>query len=154
MFGASARPVIRPRMGVVDHGKVFNSEHFDDVCRMLGINGRPGHGAHRHRQGHHREHLHDLKRRGKHGADGPLWSLNRLQDLLDEWIVQDRQQKPHAGLRRPSLPGLTISPNRMYATLVAAEGPRADAADSPPKPQAAAVQTADGDRQGRQDRQP
>src|SRR5690606_18372010 len=42
--------------------------------------------------------------------------------LLDQWIALDWQQKPHDGLRSPFLPGLTISPNRMYATLVAAEG--------------------------------
>ncbi|MEU2794680.1 hypothetical protein [Streptomyces sp. NPDC007100] len=41
MAGAAARPVIRPRMVVVDHGKIFNSEHFDDVCRMLDIKVRP-----------------------------------------------------------------------------------------------------------------
>jgi hypothetical protein len=64
----------------------------------------------------------DLARRGKHVEDGPLWSLNELQDLLEEWIALDWQQKPHSGLRSPFLPGLKVSPNRMYATLVAAEG--------------------------------
>ncbi|MGW1234247.1 Mu transposase C-terminal domain-containing protein [Streptomyces californicus] len=138
MAGAAARPVIRPRMVVVDHGKIFNSEHFDDVCRMLGINVRPARtrtatdkaviestfGAIKKRFSQHVTGYtgSDLARRGKHVAEGPLWSLNELQDLLDEWIALDWQQTPHDGLRSPFLPGITISPNRMYATLVAAEG--------------------------------
>jgi len=136
--GAAARPVIRPRIVVVDHGKIFNSEHFDDVCRMLGINVRPARtrtatdkaivestfGAIKKRFSQHVAGYtgSDLARRGKHVTDSPLWSLNDLQDLLDEWIALDWQQKPHDGLRSPFLPGVTISPNRMYATLVAAEG--------------------------------
>ncbi|WP_405559483.1 Mu transposase C-terminal domain-containing protein [Streptomyces sp. NBC_01180] len=138
MAGAAARPVIRPRMIVVDHGKVFNSEHFDDVCRMLGINVRPARtrtatdkaviestfGALKKRFSQYVAGYtgSDLARRGKHVMEGPLWSLNELQDLLDEWIALDWQQTPHDGLRSPFLPGITISPNRMYATLVAAEG--------------------------------
>ncbi|WP_309030233.1 Mu transposase C-terminal domain-containing protein [Streptomyces alfalfae] len=138
MAGAAARPVIRPRMIVVDHGKIFNSEHFDDVCRMLRIKVRPA----RERTATDKAVIEstfnaikrrfsqyvagytgsDLRRRGRHVTDGPLWSLNELQDLLNEWIALDWQQKPHDGLRSPFLPGLTISPNRMYATLVAAEG--------------------------------
>ncbi|MHB9856596.1 Mu transposase C-terminal domain-containing protein [Streptomyces krungchingensis] len=138
MAGAAARPVIRPRMVVVDHGKIFNSQHFDDVCRMLRIKVRPA----RERTATDKAIVEstfnaikrrfsqyvagytgsDLKRRGKHVSEGPLWNLNELQDLLDEWIALDWQQKPHDGLRSPFLPGLTISPNRMYATLVAAEG--------------------------------
>ncbi|MFF2367813.1 Mu transposase C-terminal domain-containing protein [Streptomyces sp. NPDC058122] len=138
MAGAAARPVIRPRMVVVDHGKIFNSEHFDDVCRMLRIKVRPARertatdkaivestfNAIKRRFSQHVAGYtgSDLKRRGKRVGEGPLWSLNELQDLLNEWIALDWQQKPHDGLRSPFLPGLTISPNRMYATLVAAEG--------------------------------
>ncbi|MEV4905739.1 Mu transposase C-terminal domain-containing protein [Streptomyces albidoflavus] len=138
MAGAAARPVIRPRTVVIDHGKIFNSEHFDDVCRMLRIDVQPA----RERTATDKAIIEstfnaikrrfsqyvigytgsDLARRGKHVEDGPLWSLNELQDLLDEWIALDWQQKPHPGLRSPFLPGLQVSPNRMYATLVAAEG--------------------------------
>lgn len=138
MEGAAARPVIRPRTIVVDHGKIFNSEHFDDVCAMLGINVSPARertatdkaiiestfGAIKkrfcqHVAGYTGE---NLAHRGKHVADGPLWTLNKLQDLLDQWIAVHWQQTPHEGLRNPFLPGMKISPNRMYATLVAAEG--------------------------------
>lgn len=138
MIGASARPVIRPKMIVVDHGKIFNSEHFVDVCTTLGISVRPARvrtptdkaiiestfGAIKklfcqYVAGYTST---DLERRGKRLRDGPLWNINELQDLLDEWIALHWQQKPHDGLRNPFLPGLTVSPNRMYATLVAAEG--------------------------------
>lgn len=138
MVGAAARPVIRPKMIVVDHGKIFNSEHFVDVCTTLGISVRPARVRTptdkaiiestfsaikklfcQHVAGYTST---SLERRGKHVTDRPLWSINELQDLLDEWIALHWQQRPHDGLRSPFLPGVTVSPNRMYATLVAAEG--------------------------------
>jgi transposase InsO family protein len=138
MIGAAARPVIRPKLVVVDHGKIFNSEHFVDACRTLKIAVR---GA-RVRTPTDKAIIEstfgaikklfcqyvagytgrDLEKRGKRILDGPLWSINELQDLLDEWIALRWQQTPHDGLRNPLLPGVKISPNRMYATLVAAEG--------------------------------
>ncbi|OPC76580.1 hypothetical protein B4N89_46310 [Embleya scabrispora] len=138
MIGAAARPVIRPKMIVVDHGKIFNSEHFVDVCTTLGISVRPARMRTptdkaivestfaaikklfcQHVAGYTGA---ELAKRGKHVTDGPLWSINEVQDLLDEWIALHWQQKPHEGLRSPFLPGVTVSPNRMYAALVAAEG--------------------------------
>lgn len=138
MVGAAARPVIRPKMVVVDHGKIFNSEHFTDVCTSLGISVRSA----RERTPTDKAIVEslfsaikklfcqyvagytgsDLARRGKHIHDGPLWSINELQELLDEWIALHWQQRPHDGLRNPFLPGIKVSPNQMYATLVAAEG--------------------------------
>ncbi len=138
MVGAAARPVIRPKMVVVDHGKIFKSEHFNDVCTTLGISVRSA----RERTPTDKAIVEslfsaikklfcqyvagytgsDLARRGKNIHDGPLWSINELQDLLDEWIALHWQQRPHDGLRNPFLPGMKISPNRMYATLVAMEG--------------------------------
>ncbi|MGI5473355.1 Mu transposase C-terminal domain-containing protein [Streptomyces sp. CA-132043] len=138
MAGAAARPVIRPKMVVVDHGKIFNSEHFTDVCTTLNISVRSA----RERTPTDKAIVEslfsaiknlfcqyvagytgsDLARRGKHLHDGPLWSINELQDLLDAWIALHWQQRPHDGLRNPFLPGMTVSPNRMYAALVAAEG--------------------------------
>lgn len=138
LVGAAARPVIRPKMVVVDHGKIFKSEHFNDVCTTLGISVRSA----RERTPTDKAIVEslfsaikklfcqyvagytgsDLARRGKHLHDGPLWSINELQDLLNVWIALHWQQRPHDGLRNPFLPGMTISPNRMYATLVAMEG--------------------------------
>jgi hypothetical protein len=138
LAGAAARPLIRPKMVVVDHGKVFTSEHFTDVCTALGISVRSA----RTRTPTDKAIVEslfsaikklfcqyvagytgsDLARRGKNLHDGPLWSINELQDLLDEWIALHWQQRPHDGLRNPFLPGMKVSPNQMYAALVAAEG--------------------------------
>ncbi|MED7947411.1 Mu transposase C-terminal domain-containing protein [Streptomyces sp. BE303] len=136
--GAAARPVIRPKMVVVDQGKIYQSEHFTDVCTSLGISVRSARdntaddkaiveatfsalkklfcqyvAAYTAR---------DLARRGKYVTDAPMWRLNELQDLLNEWIALHWQQHRHEGLRSPNLPALVLTPNQMYAALVACEG--------------------------------
>lgn len=138
MVGAAARPAIRPKMVVVDHGKIFHSEHFVDVCESLGISVRPA----RERTPTDKAIVEStfsaikkqfcqyvsgytgsgLGKRGKHVRQQPLWSINQLQDLLDEWIALRWQQTPHHGLRSPFLPGMVLTPNQMYAALVACEG--------------------------------
>jgi len=50
------------------------------------------------------------------------WTLPELQDLLDEWLLAGWQPRPHDGLRDPLLPRRALSPNEMYAALVAAAG--------------------------------
>ena len=45
-----------------------------------------------------------------------------MQDLLDEWLLAGWQPRPHDGLRDPLLPRRALSPNEMYAALVAAAG--------------------------------
>ena len=49
------------------------------------------------------------------------WTLPELQDLFDEWLLV-WQARPHDGLRDPLLPRRALSPNEMYAALVAAAG--------------------------------
>lgn len=138
MAGAAARPVIRPKMVVVDHGKIYRSEHFVDVCTSLRISVRPA----RERTPTDKAIIEStfsaikkmfcqyvsgytgsgLAKRGKLVAQQRLWSINELQDLLDEWIALRWQQTPHDGLRSPFLPGMKLTPNQMYAVLVAMEG--------------------------------
>ena len=50
------------------------------------------------------------------------WTLPELQDLLDEWLLAGWQPRPHDALRDPLLPRRALSPNEMYAALVAAAG--------------------------------
>ena len=45
-----------------------------------------------------------------------------MQDLLDEWLLAGWQPRPHDALRDPLLPRRALSPNEMYAALVAAAG--------------------------------
>ncbi|SLJ76258.1 DDE-type integrase/transposase/recombinase [Mycobacteroides abscessus] len=50
------------------------------------------------------------------------WTLPELQDLLDEWLLAGWQTRPHDALRDPLAPRRMLSPNEMYAALVAAAG--------------------------------
>lgn len=138
MVGAAARPVIRPKMVVVDQGNIYQSEHFTDVCTSLKISVRSA----RDRTADDKAVIEstfsaikklfcqyvagytarDLSRRGKFVTDGVMWRLNELQDLLNEWIALGWQQHRHEGLRDPHLPGVVLTPNQMYAALVACEG--------------------------------
>ena len=135
---AAARPVIVPETIVCDHGKVFVSNNFRASCRFLGINFQPA------REGTPTDKPHiekmlgsvatlfaqfvagytgsNTERRGRKVADGPLWSMLALQELLDEWLISAWQNRPHDGLRDPASPGRAFSPNEKYAALVEAAG--------------------------------
>ena len=45
----------------------------------------------------------------------------QLQDLLDEWLVH-YHHRPHEGLRHPTLPKKALTPNQMWAALIAVAG--------------------------------
>jgi hypothetical protein len=135
---AAARPVIVPETIVCDHGKVFVSHNFRASCRFLGINFQPGHEGTPTDKPHIERMLGSVatgfaqfvagytgantERRGRKVADGPLWSMLELQELLDEWIVAKWQNRPHDGLRDPASPGRAFTPNEKYAALIEAAG--------------------------------
>ncbi|KUJ64017.1 hypothetical protein ACZ90_63640 [Streptomyces albus subsp. albus] len=48
--------------------------------------------------------------------------MAQLQDLLDEWITAGWQPRPHQGLRHPMMAKAALSPNEMWAGLIAASG--------------------------------
>ena len=62
------------------------------------------------------------EQRGKDAGQAAVWSMAELQDLLDEWIVADWQNRPHDGLRHPLTPGRGADPER--AVRRAARGRR------------------------------
>jgi hypothetical protein len=51
-----------------------------------------------------------------------VWSLPELQDLLDQWLIAEWQNRPHDGLRDPLHPGRAFSPNEKYAALTETAG--------------------------------
>ncbi|MCX4734515.1 Mu transposase C-terminal domain-containing protein [Streptomyces sp. NBC_01363] len=63
----------------------------------------------------------DVTRRGQDVAREACYSVAQLQDLLDEWLVH-YHHRPHQGLRHPMLPKVALSPNEMWAALVAVAG--------------------------------
>ncbi|MDX3458884.1 Mu transposase C-terminal domain-containing protein [Streptomyces sp. ME02-8801-2C] len=136
--GAAARPVITPQTIVVDQGKVFVSSSFVAACGSLGISlqpAPPGNGPAKgqvertfssintlftqHVAGYTGSHTGE---RGRDTEGEAVWTLAQLDDLLQEWIICGWQEREHDGLRHPLMPRLALSPNEMWAALVAVCG--------------------------------
>ena len=135
---AAARPVIIPQVIVVDHGKVFVSESFKASCAFLGISFQPARKA----TGTDKPHIERMlgsvatmfaqyvsgytgrsaEFRGRGIEDRAVWSLPELQDLLDQWLIAEWQNRPHDGLRDPLHPGRAFTPNEKYAALTETAG--------------------------------
>ena len=62
----------------------------------------------------------DVTRRGDDVQ--AAWTIRELADLFEEWVIAGWQNRPHDGLRSPFLPGKALSPNEIYALLVARTG--------------------------------
>ena len=134
---AAARPVI-PQMIVVDHGKVFVSESFKASCAFLGISFQPARKATGTDKPHIERTLGSVatmfaqyvsgytgrspEYRGRGTEEKAVWSLPELQDLLDQWIIAEWQNRPHDGLRDPLHPGRAFTPNEQYAALTETAG--------------------------------
>ncbi|MFJ2967564.1 integrase [Streptomyces collinus] len=139
MEHAAARPVIMPETIVIDHGTVFAGQTFFDACSYLGISVRPA----RKRTPTDKaivertfesikslfsQHVNsytgrDFSRRGKEIDPDRLWTLQELDDLLQEWIAVGWQARPHEELRSPYEPNLPpLTPNQVYAAGVQAAG--------------------------------
>ncbi|WP_371601190.1 hypothetical protein [Streptomyces sp. NBC_00564] len=139
MEHAAARPVIIPETIVIDHGTVFAGQTFFDACSYLGISVRPA----RKRTPTDKAIVErtfasikslfsqrvnsytgrDISRRGKEVDPDRLWTLQKLDDLLQEWIAIGWQTRPHEELRSPYEPNLPpLTPNQMYAASVQAAG--------------------------------
>ncbi|WP_439678137.1 transposase [Embleya sp. MST-111070] len=136
--GAAARPVIMPETVVVDQGRVFVSGSFLGACESLGVSVQPvppangpakgnvertfraiGSGFSQYVAGHVGP---DITQRGAAASGDACWSLAQLRELLDEWVVVGWQERVHDALRHPMMPGVTVSPNEMWAALVAVTG--------------------------------
>jgi transposase InsO family protein len=133
---AAAKPVVIPETVVIDRGKVFVSDTFLSACRSLGISVQPARPATptdkgvvertfssintlfcQHVAGYVGS---NVTRRGQDVA--AAWTIRELADLFDEWVIAGWQSRPHDGLRSPFLPGRALSPNEVYALLVARTG--------------------------------
>jgi putative transposase len=136
MREAAARPVIVPDQIVIDHGRVFVSETFDRACNRLGISVQPARkdtptdkgvveATHKSIKTLFAQHV-----AGYTGANPTLrgrdlaaeWTIDELQDLLDEWLIVGWQHRPHDALRDPHQPRRMLTPNEKYSALVAVAG--------------------------------
>lgn len=64
----------------------------------------------------------NVDHRGRNVESDAFWTLAELQELFDEWVLTAWQNRPHDALRDPRQAARTLSPNEMYAAMVAAAG--------------------------------
>ncbi|MEY9934152.1 transposase InsO family protein [Catenulispora sp. GP43] len=135
---AAAKPVIVPDTIVCDRGSVFMSRTFFSACQALGVSVQPAHPGTptdkaliertfasintlfcQHVAGYLGP---NVTRRGTEVDPSACFTVAELQELFDEWVIAGWQPRPHQGLRNPLLPEQVLSPNEMYAALVASAG--------------------------------
>ncbi|WP_405929970.1 Mu transposase C-terminal domain-containing protein [Streptomyces griseus] len=133
-----AGPALVPETLVVDHGKVYVSEHLTSVCRRMGISIQPA----RLRTGRDkgpverffrtlREDLlqalpgykgPDIHGRGECPEAEAFFYLDELEAIIREWVAVIYHHRPHSGLVDPGVPGLRMSPATMFEHGVARAG--------------------------------
>ncbi|EST27845.1 hypothetical protein N566_23210, partial [Streptomycetaceae bacterium MP113-05] len=136
--GAAARPVITPQTIVVDQGNVFISSSFIAACESLGISVQPAPPGNGPAKGHVERTFSSIKtlfvqhvaaytgshtgERGKDAEGEAVWTLTQLAEMFQEWIICGWQEREHDGLRHPLMPRCALSPNEMWAALIAVCG--------------------------------
>lgn len=133
-----ATPPIVPETIVVDHGKIYVSEHLTSVCARMGISIQPA----RVRTGRDkgpverffrtlREDLlqklpgykgPDIFSRGEKPEDDAFFYLDELEAIIREWVATEYHCRPHADLLDPGLPKMRMSPAAMFEHGLARAG--------------------------------
>ncbi|MFC0115659.1 Mu transposase C-terminal domain-containing protein [Kibdelosporangium aridum] len=131
-------PAVVPETIVVDHGKIYVSEHLTSVCRRMGISIQPA----RLRTGRDkgpverffrtlREDLlqalpgykgPDVHSRGLNPEVEAFFFLDELEMIIREWTAVVYHHKQHSSLLDPHLPKLKMSPAMMFEHGVARAG--------------------------------
>lgn len=131
-------PAIVPDTLIVDHGKIYVSEHMTSVCQRMGISIQPA----RLRTGRDkgpverffrtiREDLlqylpgykgPDVHSRGVAPEDEAHFYIDELEAITREWVAVVYHRRPHRGLVEAGLPGLNLSPATMFEHGLARAG--------------------------------
>lgn len=137
MAGA-ASPALAPETIVIDHGKIYVSEHLTSVCQRMGISIQPA----RLRTGRDkgpverffrtlREDLlqalpgykgPDVHSRGVAPESEAFFYLDELEAIIREWVAVVYHHRPHEGLLDPHLPSVKMSPAMMFEHGIARAG--------------------------------
>lgn len=115
---------------VVDHGKIYLSEHLLSVCARLGISVQPARpltptdkAAVERFFKTLREQLlaalpgykgPDVYSRGKDPEGCAYFFIDELETVIRQWMSGIYHQRPHSGLVDPAVPGLDLSPMEMF----------------------------------------
>lgn len=133
-----ASPPIVPETLVIDHGKVYVSDHLSSVCRRMGISVQPA----RLRTGRDKGPIErffrtlredllqalpgykgpDIHSRGDNPEGEAFFFLDQLDEIIREWVATHYHCRPHSGLVDPGLPGLRMSPAQMFEHGMARAG--------------------------------
>lgn len=131
-------PAMVPETIVIDHGKIYVSEHLTSVCQRMGISIQPA----RLRTGRDkgpverffrtiREDLlqvlpgykgPDIHSRGLDPESEAFFYLDELEAIIREWVAVVYHHRPHDSLIDPHIPGLRMSPAQMFEHGIARAG--------------------------------
>jgi len=137
LIGAAA-PAIIPETIVIDHGKIYVSDHLTSVCQRMGISIQPA----RLRTGRDkgpverffrtiREDLlqalpgykgPDVHSRGLDPESEAFFYLDELEAIIREWVATVYHHRPHGSLIDPHVPGFEMSPVTMFEHGIARAG--------------------------------
>ncbi len=136
--GAPLLPSVAAETLVVDHGRIYLSEHLLSVCQRLGISVQPARVAQATDKAAVERFFRTLRQQllvALPGYKGPdvhhrgadvekqaFYFLDELEDLIRQWVADCYHRQPHAGLAVPEIPGLAVSPLEMFAHGVARAG--------------------------------
>jgi transposase InsO family protein len=134
----AAGPALAPETVVIDHGKIYVSEHLRSVCARMGISiqpvrlrtGRDKGPVERFFRTLREDLLHalpgykgpDLFSRGEAPEREAFYYLDEMLDRIRQWISATYHRTPHSSLLDPGVPGLRMSPAQMFAHGVARAG--------------------------------
>jgi transposase InsO family protein len=135
---SASGPAIVPETIVVDHGKIYVSEHLTSVCQRMGVSIQPA----RLRTGRDKGPLErffrtiredllqalpgykgpDVHSRGLDPEAEAFFYLDELEAIIREWVAVVYHHRPHDSLVDPHVPGLRMSPATMFEHGIARAG--------------------------------
>jgi transposase InsO family protein len=135
---AEGLPGVAAETLVVDHGKIYLSEHLLAVCERLGISVQParpltptdkaacerffrtlGEGLLVALPGYKGP---DVYSRGADPEACAYFFIDELEQIIREWTAQIYHRRPHDGLVEPGAPGVALSPTEMFEAGLARAG--------------------------------
>lgn len=134
----SGLPAVAVESAVVDHGRIYLSEHLRAVCQRLGVSIQPARpymptdkavveryfktlseGLLAALPGYKGP---DVYSRGKDPTSCAYYFLDELEALIREWTSGVYHRRAHEGLVEPAVPGLALCPLEMLAGGIARAG--------------------------------
>ncbi len=136
--GTPLLPSVAAETVLVDHGKIYLSEHLMSACARLGISVQPA----RVYQATDKAPVErffrtlgeqllaalpgykgpDVYRRGKNPEQQAFYFLHELERIVRQWTAECYHRQPHDGLCLPEVPGLRLCPLEMFAHGAARAG--------------------------------